>query len=119
MQLFIYIVLLVTVFDRILCETWNYQDLGPDVWSITDAACAKQSQSPINIRTACTNYQPLTPFRFASAYNSINNFTLRNDGQRVVGTYIGNDPSPLNLTGGGLNGTYHFVNFHLHWGENV
>ena len=32
-----------------------------------------------------------------------------------------NDPLKLaafRLAGGGLNGTFEFVNFHLHWGEN-
>lgn len=100
------------------CETWNYQDLGPDVWSDTYPSCANHSQSPINIRTACTTYRSFTPFNFTSAYNLTQNFTLLNNGHTITGTYMSNDESSLMLTGGGLNKTYHFYSFHLHWGEN-
>jgi len=49
-------------------ENWNYHNLGPDVWSDAYPSCAEHSQSPINIRTACTIYQPHTPFHFSSTY---------------------------------------------------
>ena len=92
--------------------------LGPDVWSDTYPTCAKYSQSPINIQTACTIYQSFIPFHFSSVYNLTYNFTLQNNGHTIVGSYIDNGSLPLILTDGGLNGTYHFVSFHLHWGEN-
>ncbi|CAF1254402.1 unnamed protein product, partial [Rotaria sordida] len=88
------------------------------VWSETHESCGRYSQSPIIIKTACTVYRTFTPFDFSSAYNLQHDFTLLNTGHTVVGTYHGNDSSPFNLTGGGLNGTFRLHNFHLHWGEN-
>ncbi|CAF0997586.1 unnamed protein product [Adineta steineri] len=101
-----------------MCELWNYHDLGPDVWSDTYPTCAAHSQSPINIQTACTDYQSFTPFSFQSGYNLTHNFTLHNNGHTIVGRYTGNSSTTYTLTGGGLNGTYEFLQFHLHWGEN-
>jgi carbonic anhydrase len=118
MQLFVVISIFFILPYRIISESWNYGDLGPDVWSDTYPSCAGYSQSPINIRTACTTYQTFTPFNFSSIYNLTHNFTLTNNGHSIIGTYNGINASSLILTGGGLNGTYQFVNFHLHWGEN-
>ncbi|CAF3492226.1 unnamed protein product [Rotaria sp. Silwood1] len=88
------------------------------MWSETYPSCAGHSQSPINIKTACTIYQIFTPFNFSLAYNLNYTFKLLNNGHTIVGTYNGNDSSPFILTGGGLNGTFEFSNFHLHWDEN-
>jgi len=118
MQLFIVISIIFVLVHRIICEDWNYGDLGPDVWSDRYPLCGGRSQSPINILTACTTYQPFTPFQFSSSYNLPNNFILTNNGHTIVGRYIDNSSSPFKLTGSGLSGTYEFVNFHLHWGEN-
>ena len=76
-------------------------------------------QSPINVLTACTVYKPFDPFTFASGYDEPHNFTLRNNGHTIVAVY-GNESklSAFRLTGGNLNGTFEFVNFHVHWGEN-
>jgi carbonic anhydrase len=98
---------------------WNYEGNGPDVWSEIYPACGGQLQSPINILTACTVYKNFTPFKLGSGYNENHNFTLTNNGHTIVGTF--NNESKLSafrLTGGDLNGTFEFVNFHLHWGEN-
>jgi len=97
---------------------WNYRDLGPDVWKDDFPACDGRSQSPIIIKTACTIYQPFKPFHFSSAYGLIQNFTLTNNGHTISATQTKKDLFPLHLTGGGLIGTYEFVNFHLHWGAN-
>ena len=98
---------------------WNYHDFGPDVWSERYPTCAGRSQSPINIITACTVYEDFPPFVFSSNYNSSLNFTLENTGNTITGT-INNDQNTtfLEITGGGLNGTFQFSSFHLHWGEN-
>jgi carbonic anhydrase len=118
MQLLVVLSISFALLHRIICETWNYGDLGPDVWSDEYPLCSGRSQSPINIRTACTTYQSFTPFQFSSTYNLTNNFTITNNGHTIVGTYNGTESSSLKLTGGSLHGTYEFVNFHLHWGEN-
>ncbi|CAM4820940.1 unnamed protein product [Rotaria magnacalcarata] len=97
---------------------WNYNDFGPDMWSETYPACAGKSQSPIIIKTACTTYRTFVPFRFSSDYNLTYNFTLLNNGHTMVSTYNSNGSTPFTLSGGGLNGTFQFLNFHVHWGEN-
>lgn len=98
---------------------WNYEEYGPDVWSEKYPVCAGVSQSPINILTACTTYKSFTPFVFTSAYNEHYDFTLKNNGHTIIGTFDNAIQSPaLKLTGGDLNGAFQFVNFHLHWGEN-
>ncbi len=98
---------------------WNYGEYGPDVWSEQYPTCGGQLQSPINILTACTTYKNFTPFVFGSGYNEEHNFTLRNNGHTIMGTF-NNEPklSAFRLQGGDLNGTFDFVQFHLHWGEN-
>jgi carbonic anhydrase len=119
MQLFVVTsILLIILFHRISSETWNYGDLGPDVWSDTYPSCSGQSQSPINILTACTNYRSWVPFQFSSDYSTLQNFTLTNNGHTIVANYFGNGSAPFTLRGAGLGTTFQFVNFHLHWGEN-
>ncbi|CAF3183809.1 unnamed protein product, partial [Rotaria sp. Silwood2] len=103
----------------ISANQWNYGNLGPDVWSEYYPLCDGKSQSPINILTACTVYKDFKPFTFISTYDEKHTFTLKNNGHTIIG--ISNNEykqSPIQLTGGGLNGTFEFVNFHLHWGEN-
>ncbi len=101
-------------------HTWNYEEYGPDVWSETYPTCGGQLQSPINILTACTVYKNFTPFIFGSEYNEQHNFTLTNNGHTIIGTFNNEINLPdFRLTGGDLNGTFEFVNFHLHWGENA
>ena len=98
---------------------WNYGENGPDVWSETYPTCGGQLQSPINILTACTTYKNLTSFVYGTGYDDTHNFTLKNNGHTVLGTFINDSNlSTLMLTGGGLTGTFEFVNFHLHWGLN-
>lgn len=101
-----------------LAVQWDYGSKGPDVWSDAFPACSGRSQSPIDIRTACTIYRPYSPFQLSSAYSQPQKFRLVNNGHSIVATYIGNEPSPFTLIGGGLNGTFKLKNFHLHWGEN-
>ncbi|CAF1174857.1 unnamed protein product [Adineta ricciae] len=110
---------LFSLFICVSSNQWNYGHLGPDIWSDYYPMCAGKSQSPINILSACTKYVKLHPFKFSPSHNEKHYFTLKNNGHTVIG--IINDAyqqSPLTLTGGGLNGTFKFVNFHLHWGEN-
>jgi carbonic anhydrase len=115
-----YIFLLLSfLFTIVYCNQWNYGHLGPDIWSDYYPLCSGKSQSPINILTACTTYRKYQSFKFTSAYDEKHYFTLKNNGHTVIGI-LNNEykQSPIQLTGGGLNGTFDFVNFHLHWGEN-
>ncbi|UJR31363.1 hypothetical protein I4U23_018857 [Adineta vaga] len=109
---------LIILSQSTVAEEWNYSDQGPDVWSDSYPACAGRSQSPIDVDTQTTEYIEFTKFRFTSAYNVTQNFTLANTGHTILGEYIDNDTSAIAFQGGGLYGTYEFVNFHLHWGEN-
>ncbi len=107
------------LFISVHSHPWNYAELGPDIWSDYYPLCAGQSQSPINILTACTIYQEFSPFEFIAIDNEKHSMILNNNGNTIVG--IMNEEwkqTPIRLTGGGLNGTFDFVNFHLHWGEN-
>lgn len=98
---------------------WNYGQLGPDIWSDYYPQCAGKSQSPINILTACTVHRKFNSFRISPKDTDRHYFTLVNNGHTVVAK-LSNEHQhvPLTLAGGGLNGTFEFVNFHLHWGEN-
>jgi carbonic anhydrase len=109
---------LLTIIYQSIGSEWNYGDEGPDVWSDLYPLCDGQSQSPINIDTTSTVYHSVQIFKFSAGYSITQNFKLINNGHSISGTYTGNDPSLLTLTGGGLNGTYQFSSFHLHWGEN-
>ena len=98
---------------------WNYGEYGPDVWSERYPTCADEQQSPINVLTACTVYKNFAPFTFASGYENQHSFTLLNNGHTILGRFNNDSQlSALRLNGGDLNGTFEFVNFHLHWGEN-
>lgn len=46
-------------------------------------------------------------------------FTLTHSGQQVAATLTDKQhASEIWFTGSGLGGRFHFINFHLHWGEN-
>lgn len=110
---------IVFLFIPIYANQWNYGHLGPDVWSEFYPLCAGKSQSPINILTACTIYKDFKPFKFIGKQTEKHYFTIKNNGHTIVATRNNDyDQSPIQVMGGGLNGTFDFVNFHLHWGEN-
>ena len=112
-------ILFAVFFVLVVSDGWNYESLGPDIWSDFYPLCAGQSQSPINILTACTTHQSFAPFMFTLEKNHKYPFIVKNNGRTILAmadhTY---DPFPIRLSGGGLNGTFDFVNFHIHWGEN-
>jgi carbonic anhydrase len=119
-----HIYLLFTVFvlfnsiDISFSIDWNYGALGPDVWKDSYPTCGGTSQSPINIKTACTTYQVFDSFQFSSAYNLTQDFLLTNNGHTISGIQVNSSAFPLTLSGGGLSEAFTFKNFHLHWGEN-
>lgn len=106
-------------FLLVLSDQWNYESLGPDIWSDFYPSCAGQSQSPINILTACTTHHSFPPFIFTVETNHEYHFIFKNNGRTILATI---DPTheqfSIRLSGGGLNGTFDLVNFHIHWGEN-
>ena len=112
------VIIIVLLCSGIGGQRWNYDDLGPEVWKDLYPVCGGSVQSPINIRTTCTVYESYAPFNFSIGYNTPLDFTMNNDGSTIDDNPRNNDTSNFRLTGGGLDGTYEFVNFHLHWGEN-
>lgn len=98
---------------------WNYADKGPEIWEEIQGECGKDSQSPIDIRTACATYRSFAKFQLSPGYSQLINFTLINDGWTIdVNPPVHQNSPSLALSGGGLNGTFQFINLHLHWGEN-
>ena len=111
------VIILTIIIITCKCQSsaWDYEKFGPDVWSKTFSKCAGQSQSPVNIKTACTSWQTFESFHFPSSYNKTVNFTLYNNGHTIKAV---SESLPILLSGGNLNGTYQLVEFHLHWGSN-
>ncbi|CAF1580137.1 unnamed protein product, partial [Didymodactylos carnosus] len=100
--------------------TWNYEELGPDIWYLTYPNCAGFEQSPIDIITSCTEYHQFQPFTFSSHYSARNNFTLMNNGHTITAKLQDQTQNNLlTLSGGNLSGSFLFQSFHLHWGENA
>jgi carbonic anhydrase len=104
--------------DSSTSSEWNYHEYGPDVWSEINPTCAGLSQSPINIRNKCATFKAFSDWNISMDYNASRMFSLKNNGHGIVAELKDTTSSPLLLSGGGLDSTYQFVNFHLHWGEN-
>jgi carbonic anhydrase len=112
------LIFFLTIINQSITDEWNYGAQGPDVWADQYPLCSGHSQSPIDIRTACTVYRRFEPFKFSSTYNQPQNFILINNGHTISGVLTDGNSSLLTLTGGGLDGIYKFSSFHFHWGEN-
>ena len=101
-------------------NSWNYDD--PSQWSKQFPSAGGLSQSPIDINSNKTVSESYPVFTFSSKYHSNELFTLTNNGHQVAATLAkntyGQSEKDLWFTGGGLIGTFYFVNFHLHWGRN-
>ncbi|XP_008288765.1 carbonic anhydrase 4a [Stegastes partitus] len=87
---------------------------APEKWDHSFKDCAGTRQSPINIVTRKTlKDERLTPIQFKN-YQQIFRSNIKNNGHSVqVGI-----PHLSTISGGGLEGTYKAVQFHLHWGKN-
>jgi carbonic anhydrase len=97
---------------------WSYDN--PSEWSKHFPCASGLCQSPIDINTTDTIPELYPPFLFSSKYNSEKSFTLTNSGQQIIATLSIDEQNPNDLwfKGSRLPGRFHFVNFHLHWGEN-
>ncbi|KAM4707219.1 carbonic anhydrase 9-like [Discoglossus pictus] len=93
---------------------WNYQDKTE--WKSDFPHCEGKEQSPININTRHTTFDPnLKPIRL-SGYNltSQETLTLKNNGHTVVLDL----PDSLEIIGG-LSQTYRAAQLHFHWGSET
>ncbi|XP_031699035.1 carbonic anhydrase 4-like isoform X1 [Anarrhichthys ocellatus] len=97
---------------------WCYNgcEHTPNKWAdIPGASCGEKRQSPINIVTADVNTD-----------HHLLNFTFVNfSSQHVIKSIINNghtvkcilEANEVEVSGGGLNGTYSTLQFHFHWGN--
>ena len=97
-------------------DSWNYEN--PSKWSEKFSFANGLCQSPIDIHSATTISEIYPSFHFSPKYHSDQIFCLTNSGQHIIVTLDPSQSHDCFFTGGGLLGEYHFVNFHLHWGEN-
>ena len=118
MQNCIAILIASTVAGLVTSQSWDYTAVGPDVWQDYYSGCGGSLQSPINIKTACTVQRSYEPFQFSAAYGNVYKMKLIHSGMSVNGDLADAGGSSLTLTGGGLNGIFDFLAFHLHWGTN-
>lgn len=96
---------------------WTYD--SPSEWSTHFPHASGICQSPINIVTKETKPESYSPFSFSMQYTCDQLFTLTHSGQQVAATLTDKQhASEIWFTGSGLGGRFHFINFHLHWGEN-
>ncbi|UJR36869.1 hypothetical protein I4U23_029582 [Adineta vaga] len=100
---------------------WSYEK--PSEWCKRFPHANGSWQSPIDIDSIDTIPQMYPPFVFSSKYDSDQLFTLNNDGQQITATLSTTCMNDINknelwFSGSGLQGRFHFVNFHLHWGRN-
>lgn len=96
-------------------DSWNYENLSE--WSEKFPCANGLYQSPIDIQSSTTISENYPTFHFSAEYHSDQIFTLTNHGQHIIVTIDPAQSHDLFFTGGGLIGKYHFVNFHLHWGD--
>ncbi|VDK88549.1 unnamed protein product [Onchocerca ochengi] len=88
---------------------------GPHTWP---GVCQTgKRQSPVDIKAFEIEIAPLEPLTFAN-YEHIGDITLANNGHTVIGSGFERwgHKRPY-ISGGGLNGTYHLVQFHFHWSQ--
>uniref|UniRef100_UPI0037E77451 carbonic anhydrase 14 isoform X2 n=1 Tax=Semicossyphus pulcher TaxID=241346 RepID=UPI0037E77451 len=93
---------------------WTYKGLvGQSEWSQYFPACGGTSQSPVDVMTTQTKYDPnlipLTPLGYGQHGN--NPFTLHNNGHTVVIEL----PDWMGI--GGLPWLFTAAQMHLHWGS--
>uniref|UniRef100_H2S426 Carbonic anhydrase n=1 Tax=Takifugu rubripes TaxID=31033 RepID=H2S426_TAKRU len=99
-------------------EDWCYTGCAhtPSHWGdIAGAFCSEKRQSPIDIVSS-----------LVKTNHSLGSFTFLNFGsQQAVKSVINNGhtvkfmlaPDEVEVSGGGLNGTYSTIQFHFHWGN--
>ncbi|XP_068610966.1 uncharacterized protein [Brachionichthys hirsutus] len=99
---------------------WCYTGCSntPGNWKdLPGSSCGDNKQSPINIITGKVKIDP-----------NLHNFSFLNfSSQHVIKSFVNNGhtakfklkENEVEVSGGGLNGTYSTIQFHFHWGETV
>ncbi|XP_008115548.1 carbonic anhydrase 15 isoform X2 [Anolis carolinensis] len=108
----------------VLAGPWCYdgQDskCGPLHWKEIMPACGGDNQSPINIVRRKSQWDKDLDEILFEGYDQAppGRWRLLNDGHTVV-LNLGGAPAAeqINITKGGLHGTYQALQFHFHWGD--
>uniref|UniRef100_A0A3Q1GRI9 Carbonic anhydrase n=1 Tax=Acanthochromis polyacanthus TaxID=80966 RepID=A0A3Q1GRI9_9TELE len=89
---------------------WCYTENSPSKWKdISGSFCGDKRQSPLNIVTShVVTDSKLNNFTFV-------NFSSEHAIKSIVNT--GHTDNEVEVSGGGLNGTYSTIQFHFHWGD--
>ncbi|XP_022332513.2 carbonic anhydrase 2-like [Crassostrea virginica] len=100
-------------YDRL--SNWGYdENNGPATWPENFPEGQGRQQSPIDIQTDRVQYDPTlanNPLRFS--YGVCRGASVENTGRSLKI----NINQKSEVTGGPLKDTYHFEQFHLHWGS--
>ncbi|KAM9487734.1 carbonic anhydrase 14 [Clarias gariepinus] len=102
--------------DLVAAKEWTYAGTaGQSEWPVLFPDCGGSSQSPINVDTSKTVYDPSLPRIRLLGYEQYGHvpFTLSNNGHTVVMLL----PSWMGLSG--LPWQFSAVQLHLHWGNGV
>ncbi|XP_062446344.1 carbonic anhydrase 15-like [Rhea pennata] len=93
---------------------------GPSHWKELKAACGGSRQSPINIDRRRLRRDGRLGRILFEGYDRApaGRWRLANDGHTVVLSLQGDSAAEhINITGGGLPGTYRALQLHFHWGS--
>ena len=96
-------------------EQWSYfGENGPSTWG---GVCAVgQAQSPVNLENPVYE-KSLTAIHFSNYDEKLIKTELSNNGHTAKLSLKSNSAVVPEISGGGLNGTYHFAQLHFHWGK--
>ncbi|XP_035467558.1 carbonic anhydrase [Scophthalmus maximus] len=99
---------------------WCYTgcEYSPTDWGdLAGSFCGGKRQSPVDIVTSHVQTNPdLLNFNFTNFSSQHVIKTIKNDGHTVKCTLKENE---VEVSGGGLNGTYSTIQFHFHWGDTL
>ncbi|XP_076105791.1 carbonic anhydrase 1-like [Mytilus galloprovincialis] len=98
-------------------HTWGYHHgIHPKHWKYLNPTCGGKQQSPIDMKTSKVKTDTrLWKFDFSKLSTSKNvKFEITNNGHTVQVRVISHG---LEVSGGGLPGTYNVEQFHFHWGS--
>ncbi|XP_035000754.2 carbonic anhydrase [Hippoglossus stenolepis] len=96
---------------------WCYTGCAhsPAHWGDVSSFCGGQKQSPIDIDTSKVHADPkLLDFTFKNFSSQHIIKSITNNGHTVKCLLKDNE---VEVSGGGLNGTYSTLQFHFHWGD--
>jgi len=122
-----FVLLFFATFCNYLTEAetqWSYTGKnGPSNWG--EMCAVGQAQSPVNLENQVYEKNlKANPLVFKGYDEKLMNSELTNNGHTLKlslkseeGKSTATPAIPAEISGGGLNGTYHFAQLHFHWGQ--